>query len=297
LMEQGRLQEAAEAYQKMVDQKPDMQAYARISYLRWLKGDLNGAAQVMGMAVSAASPNAPETAAWVNTRLAILQAQQGDLATATETCDAALEFQKDYAPALLLQGRLLLANGKSDEAVTVLQQAELLNPLPEYQWVLSEALRAASRPEEAAAMEARLAKGGAAADPRTYALYLATRGESAGTSVQLAQNELGTREDVFTHDAVAWSLLANGQRVEAQQEMDKALSEGTKDARLYFHATVLAAKSGQADEAAKWFTKAAAMMPMLLPSEQKQLQNAALLLGQSDAPAAEQAETPFTSGN
>ena len=42
LMEQGSLSEAADAYQKMVDLKPDMQAYARISHLRWLKGDLAG---------------------------------------------------------------------------------------------------------------------------------------------------------------------------------------------------------------------------------------------------------------
>src|SRR4029077_4652122 len=46
LMEQGQLNEAVEAYQKMVDEKPDMQAYARIGHLRWLKGDLEGAVEV-----------------------------------------------------------------------------------------------------------------------------------------------------------------------------------------------------------------------------------------------------------
>src|SRR5262249_51789038 len=79
LMEQGKLSEAAEAYQKMVDQKPDLQAYARISYLRWLKGDVDGAAKVMELAVEAASPNAAESAAWVNTRLAALEFQRGNL--------------------------------------------------------------------------------------------------------------------------------------------------------------------------------------------------------------------------
>ena len=67
----------SKAYQQMVNQKPDLQAYARISHLRWLKGDLAGAAEVMKLAVGAASPNAPESAAWVNTRLAALEFQQG----------------------------------------------------------------------------------------------------------------------------------------------------------------------------------------------------------------------------
>ena len=160
LMEQGSLSEAADAYQKMVDEKPDLQAYARISHLRWLKGDLGGAAEVMKLAVGAASPNAPESAAWVNTRLALLEFQKGSTEEAKEQIDAALGFQQDYAPALLLSGRLLLAEGNTSEAIDALQRTAQLNPLPEYQWLLSEALRAAGRAEEADAVELQLRRDG-----------------------------------------------------------------------------------------------------------------------------------------
>jgi len=286
LMEQGNLAAAAEAYQKMVDAKPDLEAYARIAHLRWLKGDVAGAAAVMELAVSAASPAAPEAAAWVNTRLALLQFQKGNLDDAEQTCKVALDYQQEYPPALLLQGRLWLAQGQNDEAIEVLQHAAQLNPLPEYQWVLSEALRAANRNDEAASIEAGLIQHGATADPRTFALYLASRGESPGTALELARAELEVRGDVFTHDAMAWALAANGQIEPARAEMEQALSQGTQDARLFLHAGMIAAKAGKPDESQEWLAKAATMLPLLLPSEQKLWRNAALELGETDLQSA-----------
>jgi tetratricopeptide (TPR) repeat protein len=271
LMEQGSLSEAADAYQSMVDQKPDLQAYARISHLRWLKGDVEGAAEVMKLAVSAASPNAPESAAWVNTRLASLELQQGDLAEARQMINAALGYQQEYAPALLLSGRLLLAQGNTSEAVNVLQRAAQINPLPEYEWALSEALRAGGQAEAADAVVRQLRKDGAAADPRTFALYLASRGESTATALDLAHAELAVRGDVFTHDALAWALAASGDIKAASGEMELALAEGTRDARLFFHAAVIADKAGRSDDAESWLSRAAPLMPLLLPSERQQL--------------------------
>src|SRR5437667_12780187 len=39
LMEQGKLNDATEAYQQMMNLKPDLQGYARAAHMRWLKGD------------------------------------------------------------------------------------------------------------------------------------------------------------------------------------------------------------------------------------------------------------------
>lgn len=298
LMEQGQLEAAAEAYQKMVDIKPDLEAYARIAHYRWLKGDLAGATELMRLAVSAASPNAPESAAWVDTRLAFFQFQAGQISQANETLAAGLDYQKDYAPALLLLGRLQLADGKNTDAVESFTRAEIANPLPDYQWALAEALHAAGRDEDAAVVEARLNQHGASADPRTYALYLATQGKGSLTALELARNELASRADVFTHDALAWALAASGRSGEAYQEMEKALAEGTQDARLFFHATIIASRAGHATEAAKWFGKTAGMLPLLLPSEQKQFQQSAGTLGliSQSAAAAEPSTTVFSDG-
>ena len=271
LMEHGRIQEAVAAYQSMVDLRPDLQSYSRIAHVRWLTGDLEGAIEMMQAAVRASSPTDADSAAWVNNRLAGLEVQAGDTEAARRHCEASLELRPDYPPALLLRGKMLLAQDNSEAAIADLERAAQRNPLPEYQWALAEALRAAGREPEAQQVETRLRSHGAKSDPRTFALYLATRGEDPALAVQLAESELQQREDVFTHDALAWALTAAGRIEEAGTQMARALAEGTGDARLFFHAAVIAARAGRAEDATKWFTKVAAMMDLLLPSEQELL--------------------------
>ena len=52
LMEQGRVAEAADAYQRMIDLKPFYQSYTRAAHLRWIKGDVRGAVAMMQAAVA-----------------------------------------------------------------------------------------------------------------------------------------------------------------------------------------------------------------------------------------------------
>jgi hypothetical protein len=100
---------------------------------------------------------------------------------------------------------------------------------------------------------------------------LATCGEEPSTAVRLAKAELNTRADVFTHDAVAWALAAAGRWEEAGREMQPALAEGTRDARLFLHAGIIASELARPDDAKKWLREAAAARQMLLPSEQAKL--------------------------
>jgi tetratricopeptide (TPR) repeat protein len=199
--------------------------------------------------------------------MAAYQMQSGALAEARRFCDGALEFQSNYPPALLIEGKLFLAEGKSGEALESIRQAVALNPLPEYQWALIEALEAHGRLGEAVSVKNELKANGAAADPRTFALFLATSGEDPSRALRLARAELQTRNDVFTYDALAWSLAASGHWEEARVQSQRALSEGTRDARLFLHAGIIAAHVGHADEARTLLTQAETLHQMLLPSE------------------------------
>ena len=275
LMEQGNLREAVEAYQRMMNLKPDLRAYARAAHMRWLKGDLEGAIEAMELAVSAGSPSDAESSAWVNTRLAFYEFQAGRVSEAETRCALALSLQNNYPPTLLLQGRILLGQSRFGEAVDALQNAVKLNPLPEYQWTLAEALRAAGKENEAREVEAQLCQRGASSDPRTLALYLATRHVSSDTAVRLARAEFDSRSDVFTHDALAWSLAAAGKLTEAHTEMQRAMAEGTQDARLFFHAGIIASQAGHSADAERWLRKASELSHLLLPSERNELQNVA----------------------
>jgi tetratricopeptide (TPR) repeat protein len=282
LMEQGRIKEAVTAYQSMVDIRPDLQSYSRIAHVRWLTGDLEGAIEMMKAAASASSSTDADSAAWVHSRLAALELQADETKEARRNCEAALELRPDYPPALLFRGKMLLAGDDTDAAITDLERAAQQNPLPEYQWTLAEALRAAGREPEAEELESRLSRHGATDDPRTYSLYLATRGKDAGLAVRLATCELEQRKDVFTHDALAWALAAAGQIEEASVHMDRALAEGTQDARLFFHGAAIATRAGRTEDAMKWFARATAMMDLLLPSERDQLLKLPASLAGSD---------------
>jgi len=297
LMEQGKLSDAVEAYQRMMNLKPDLRAYARAAHMRWLKGDLAGAIEAMQLAVGAASPQDAESAAWVNTRLAFYEFQAGHVDEAEQRCAFALLLQKNYAPTLLLKGKMLLAKNRFREAVDALQNAAKLYPLPEYQWTLAEALRADGRENEASGIEVQLRKHGASSDPRTMALFLATRHENPETALRLARTELASRSDVFTHDALAWSLAAAGNLAEAQSEMQCALAEGTEDARLFFHAAVIASQAGHAVDAERWLRKARELSQLLLPSERNELQHAAARGAEKKASIAPDPQKTFSLGS
>ena len=271
LMEQGKLPEAVKAYQAMMDQRPSPEAYVRAAHVRWTTGDLAGAISLMGMAVGTSGFRDPEAVAWTNTRLALYQLQAGKRDEATRRIAIAIAAQGDYAPALLAKGRLHLAQGVPAQAIDPLTRAAQLNPLPEYQWALIEALRVAGRGEEADAVEAQLIRQGPVNDRRTYSLYLASRSRDAAEAVQLAEQELEARRDVLTLDALAWALRAAGRVEEARAYSDQALSHGTPDARLLYHAGTIAAALGRRDEAGRRLAQARAIEQMLLPSERAEL--------------------------
>ena len=271
LMEQGQLAEAATAYQKMLDLKPFYQSYTRAAHVRWLKGDLQGAMAAMRLAIGSASPRDPESSAWAWTRLAAYELQAGRLREASKAAETALQHQPEYSAALLAQGRILLAMKRPSEATAVLRRATQLNPLPEYQWMLADALRGQGRDDDAATIERELTTGGATSDPRTLSLYLATRRTDPEKAVALAEEELRTRADVFTLDAHAWALASAGRLAEAREVIGRALAEGTEDARIFLHAGVIHAAAGQRREAMRWLSKAARLRATLLPSEADEL--------------------------
>ncbi len=267
LMEQGRLTEAAAAYQRMIDLKPFYQSFTRAAHLRWLTGDLDGAIELTRKALDAASPRQPEAVAWAYTRLASYEMQRGDADEAARAIEAALSFQPDYAAALLTCGRLLLSRSRPEDAAPSLERAAALNPLPEYQWALADAFRARGLERDAMAVEQQLMRHGPRSDPRTVALFLATRRVEPEQALALSEQELSVRRDVFTEDARAWALAAAGRLEEAQAAMERALSAHTRDARLFLHAGVIAASVGRRADARRWFTEVDRLRATLLPSE------------------------------
>jgi tetratricopeptide (TPR) repeat protein len=247
LIEQGKLGEGIRALERLAVAKPGVESFSRIAHVRWLKGDLEGALEATGRALKASA------------------AADGEPLRLRRI--AALKDVTDYPPALLARGRALIAERRPAEAVVSLARAAALHPLPEYQWWLADAMQLLGRGDEAREVERQLVRGGAKTDPRTLALFLATRRTQLEWALQLSRRELAERKDIFSHDALAWAAAAAGDLGVAQKALAAALVEGTRDARLFLHAGEISRAAGQAETGARYFRAAAAMAGTLTPSE------------------------------
>jgi tetratricopeptide (TPR) repeat protein len=267
LMEQGKLAESVAACEKMMALKPGVDAYSRAANLRWLTGDLSGAIVAMEAAVRAGSPLDATDTAWTLSRLSAYYLQAGRTKDALRVAGSAERLVSNYPPALLAEGKALLALGKASQAVAPLENAERLNPLPEYQWWLADALRAEGNPGAAAKVEGDLVSRGEVSDPRTYSLYLATRREDSALAIRMATTELANRGDTFTKDALAWALDSSGNYAAAESAIREALSAHTQDARLFLHAGEIALNRGDGAAARTYFAEAEKYAGTLTPSE------------------------------
>lgn len=267
LYDRGQLQEAAQCYQRMLDLKPCLQSYARAAQMRWIRGDLAGARGLLDLAVGAGSVRDPEAQAWTYARLATVALQVRDFTSARDALATALRLQPSHVQSLLARVRLCTAEGDALAALRAAEAAAVVSEEVEVRWAHADCLRALGRETEAGKVEAALEASGALDDPRTFALYLATRGKDAARAARLAEQELAKRSDPLTHDAVAFTALRAGDRSASRAALDRALAAGIRDARVLVHAALLASAEGDARTAARHREDALAMGATLLPSE------------------------------
>ena len=268
LLSEGEIEQAAAAYQRMMDLKPSLQSYSRAAQIRWLTGDLDGARELMAMAARSGTERDPETLAWTLSELARLELMAGNIADARRLVVQALRVLPDHSTSWLVRGRIELAADQPGKAVDSLRSSVRINPSTEALWALADALRVHGDDAGADEVERRLLETDAIEDPRTTALYLSTRRLRPELALSLARSEMSVRSDVFTHDALGWALAAAGDIQTADHHLSQALAHGTTDARLFLHAGIVAAAAGRTDEATHWLNRAADHKTGLLPSEQ-----------------------------
>jgi len=96
-IELGRYDEAFTTFQRMVDLRPDLSSYARVSYARELTGDADGAIEAMRAAVGAGGP-APENVAYAEVLLGNLYFDRGDLYQAESAYRAKAKMRHPDSP-------------------------------------------------------------------------------------------------------------------------------------------------------------------------------------------------------
>lgn len=269
-VELGRYAEAVTTLQKMVDLRPDLDSYSRVSYVRELYGDVDGAIEAMQSAVQTALPGS-ESWAWTLTHLGHLYFNRGDIEEAAVIYEQVLTAKANYPYALAGQARVAVAQGNTDEAIALYTQITERLPLPEFIIALGELYEATGQPDVAhqqydlvSVIQQLNGAAGMNVDLE-MALFTASHGNDPAAAVQQARAAYAERPTIYAADTLAWALYQQGDYEEAWSFSQEALRLGTKDALLHFHAGMIAAKVGDKEVAATHLQTALAINPHFSP--------------------------------
>jgi tetratricopeptide (TPR) repeat protein len=262
LVELGRYGRAGRALQEMVDRRPDLAAYARVSYFRELHGDLDGARSALVRALSAGG-EAAENVAYVDTLLSHVDLLRGRLRLAAREAREALARFPGYPAADAALARVQVARGSLGGAIARMQRVVERLPLPEHVILLGETqqaaghVRAARRTFALVGAERRLLAAAGVNTDVELAIFEADHG-SPRRALALARAAWGAAPSVRSADALGWALTRSGRRAEGSRWARRALALGSRDPAFLAHAAL--AGDGAARAAA---LRSPALSPLL----------------------------------
>jgi tetratricopeptide (TPR) repeat protein len=238
-VELGRYREAFAEFQRMIELRPDLSTYARVSYAKELQGDLPEAVRAMQLALQSAGTAADS--AWASHQLGDLEWNQGNVGAAERFYRQALGADPSYLPPHAGLGKVAEARG--DRATAVREYSLLVQryPLPEYVIALGDLYTVTGKPELAARQyalvhtEERLLQANGVNVDLEIALFDADHGSNVADGLARARAEWKRRQSIHVADAVAWTLYASGRYPEALTYANRALELGTRSALFHFH--------------------------------------------------------------
>jgi tetratricopeptide (TPR) repeat protein len=269
LVELGRYDEAAAALQRMVDLKPDLASYARVSYFRELEGDLDGAVEAMRLAASA-SGGASENVAYVQTLLGNLEQARGRHEAARRAYALALDRFPGYVPAEVGRAQLAAAKGRLGAAIRRYKSVVARLPLPEHVIALGEAELAAGRVADASRdfelvqVEQRLLAANGVNTDVELALFESEHGD-ARRGLRLARRAWASAPSVRSADALGWALTRAGRPTAGLGFAKRAIRLGSRDPLFLYHAGVSAKLAGRVGEARSFLVRARTPNPRFSP--------------------------------
>jgi tetratricopeptide (TPR) repeat protein len=270
LVELGDYERAAIAYRQMQSLSSITTATeSRLARLAFLRGETEIARRHLAAALAAATNSdaaRSETVAWCQWQLGELSFAIGDYKAAEQHYRDSLNTFPDYFRALAGLARTRAAHGDLQEAINGFERATRILPDPVVIAALGDLYKLAGRDAEAAQQYrlveriAHLGKSDALYN-RQLALFYADHDMKAEEAYRHAVKEYETRPDIYGADAVAWTALKAGKLDEAQAKIKEALRLDTKDAKLYYHAGMIARAAGDATAAREYLKRALTLNP------------------------------------
>lgn len=266
--------EAAFAQLEKLSGPQSMSAQLRRARLKLLHGQMAEAREHFQFALAQALDQVPpdrETVAWCRWQLGEVAYAQGDYATAEQRYREALTTFPDYYRAVASLGRVRAARGDMAGAIAQYEQVTKRLPDPTYVAALGDLYKLAGREREAQAQYtlveqiARLSALNGTLYNRQLALFYADHDMKPAEAYEQATREYQARHDIYGADVLAWAALKAGKLAEAQAAMKEALQFNTQDARLLYHAGMIARAAGDKAAATDYLKRALALNPQFDP--------------------------------
>ena len=260
-VEMGNYAEAIKDADKMVSIRPDMRSYSRISYLREINGDDQGAIEAMKMAVDA-GPRGDEATEWTRVQLGHLYENAGDLKSAEMNYLLSLQYRPGYAYAIAGQARIAASLKDYDKAIAYYLQADSLvndysfkEQLAVLYQFTDQKIKANELNEwliEAMSKDAESGKNddniGHYADRELAYAWLRTGNYDKALEHALAEyNRRPANIDV--NETVAWIYYNKGKYDKALPYLEVAMKTNSKSPVLLSHAGLIFAKAGDTKKA------------------------------------------------
>ena len=232
LIELGEYDKAFETFDTMMAMRPSAAAYARAAYARELQGKLDGALQAMQMAATSTAPQDPEAQAWYAAQTGELYLRMGKLDAADREYRRAAFLFPNYPHAMVGRGKVKVARGDRDGALAI--YLEQLQRTPTLDLAARIGDLCAERGDAAESARYYQLAEDLAGPPvvqteATLALFLAEHNRKLPEAVKIAETVAGTRQDIFTEDALAWAYYKVGRFDEAFAASQRALRTRTRD--------------------------------------------------------------------
>ena len=268
-VELGRYQDAERTLQRMVNLKPNLDSYARVSYFRELRGDLDGASVALALAASAGG-QAPENVAYVQALLGNVELAQGRSPQAIRAFRSALAKVPGYPPAEAGLARVDVAAGRLEPAVERLRGVVDRRPIQEYVVALGEIELALGRADagretlELVRVQQQLLGAAGVNTDAELAIFEADHGDRR-RAVALGRAAWKNAPSVRSADALGWALTRAGNPRKGLDYGRRALRLGSRDASFLFHTGMSARAAGRPEEAARLLREALAANPGFSP--------------------------------
>lgn len=257
-VELGQYDDAVKYCDKMMEIRPDLRSYSRVSYLRQIYGDNAGAIQAMRMAVTAGAPGV-ESTEWARVTLGDLYLNTGKPDSAQIEYGLANMYRPGYAPALMGLAKVERATMNYDAAMDTTKTAIRL--LSESSYVaflgdLYELKGDAGKAKEVREEVLQLLEEGEKDQPEEAdAMHNANRElamanmhcSKTDEALKYAQQDLAMRPDnIDANELVAWLYYVKGDYANAKLHADKMFKTNTKNAASLYKAGLIYAAAGDA---------------------------------------------------